>query len=237
MQVEIWSDIACPWCYVGKRRFETALAGFAHRDAVTVSWHSFELDPRAPRVHAESQPVLLARKYGVSVAEATAINARMTAAAAGEGLTFRLDDVKVQNTFDAHRLLHYASSLGVHDALHERLFMAYLGEGRALGDVDTLVALATDVGLDGDSVREMLVGNAFADAVRADEAEAHALGVNGVPFFVLDRRFGVSGAQGPEVLRAALQQAWEALTPAVQMIGGEGAAAGSDCSDGSCAVD
>jgi predicted DsbA family dithiol-disulfide isomerase len=234
MHIEIWSDIACPWCHVGKRRFEKALAGFAHRDAVTVSWRSFELDPRAPRVHTVSQPELLAQKYNMSVAEAQAMNARMTIAAAGEGLTFRLSDTKVQNTFDAHRLLHYASTIGAHDALHERLFAAYLGEGRALGDLDTLVAIAGEAGLDVEAVRNMLNTEAFAEAVRDDEEEAHALGVSGVPFFVLDRKFGVSGAQSPEVLHAALQQAWDARTPTVQIVGGTGAA---DCSDGSCAVE
>lgn len=234
MHIEIWSDIACPWCHVGKRRFEKALAEFAHRDAVTVTWRSFELDPRAPREHTASQPELLARKYGMSVAEAQAMNARMTSAAAAEGLTFRLSDTKVQSTFDAHRLLHYAYSIGAHDALHERLFAAYLGEGRALGDLDTLVAIAGEAGLDVVAVRDMLATDSFAEAVRDDEAEAHALGVSGVPFFVLDRAFGVSGAQSPEVLHAALRQAWDARTPTLQRIGNDGTA---DCSDGSCAVE
>jgi predicted DsbA family dithiol-disulfide isomerase len=170
----------------------------------------------------------------MSVAEAQAMNARMTNAAADEGLTFRLNDTKVQNTFDAHRLLHYASSIGAHEALHERLFAAYLGEARALGDTDTLVAIAGEAGLDTVAVRTMLATEAFAEAVRDDEEEAHALGVSGVPFFVLDRKYGVSGAQSAEVLHAALQQAWDAHTPAVQRIGGNDAA---DCSDGSCAVE
>ncbi len=209
MQVEIWSDIACPWCYVGKRRFEAALAGFPHRDAITVTWHSFELDPNAPRQHDMPQPELLARKYGMSVAEAQAMNARMTEAAAAEGLTFRLDDAKVGNTFDAHRLLHFAEQHGKREALGERLFAAYLGEGASLGDHPTLVALATEVGLDADDVRVTLETDAFADRVRHDETEAREIGVTGVPYFVLDRRYGVSGAQSPEVLRGALQQAWD----------------------------
>ena len=213
MQVEIWSDIACPWCYIGKRRFEAALAGFAHRDAVTVAWRSFELDPQAPKQHDVSQPELLARKYGMSVADAQAMNARMTDAAAGEGLTFRLDDMKVGNTFDAHRLLHFAEAHGKREALGERLFAAYLSESAALSDAETLVALALDVGLDPRAAREMLGGDLFADAVRHDEAEAREIGVTGVPFFVLDRRYGLSGAQGPDVLRAALEQAWSERTP------------------------
>ena len=213
MQVEIWSDIACPWCYIGKRRFETALTGFAHRDAVTVVWRSFELDPQAPKRHDASQPELLARKYGMSVANAQAMNARMTDAAAGEGLTFRLDDMKVGNTFDAHRLLHFAEAHGKREALGERLFAAYLSESVSLSDAETLVALAHDVGLDPGAARKMLGGDLFADAVRHDEAEAREIGVTGVPFFVLDRRYGLSGAQGPDVLQAALERAWSERTP------------------------
>ncbi|WP_309668895.1 DsbA family oxidoreductase [Gemmatimonas sp.] len=213
MLVEIWSDIACPWCYVGKRRFEAALVGFAHREAVTVTWRSFELDPRAPRQHDMPQPELLARKYGMSAADAQAMNARMTEAAAGEGLAFRLDDVKVGNTFDAHRLLHFADAFGKREALGERLFAAYLGEGAALGDIETLVVLAGEVGLDAVAARAVLSGDEYATAVREDEADAREIGVTGVPFFVLDRRFGISGAQSPEVLRGALEQAWKDGTP------------------------
>ncbi|WP_310572099.1 DsbA family oxidoreductase [Gemmatimonas sp.] len=213
MLVEIWSDIACPWCYVGKRRFEAALAAFAHRQAVTVTWRSFELDPRAPRQHDMPQPELLARKYGMSVADAQAMNARMTEAAAGEGLAFRLDDVKVGNTFDAHRLLHFADAFGKREALGERLFAAYLGEGAALGDIETLVVLAGEVGLDAVAARAVLSGDEYATAVREDEADAREIGVTGVPFFVLDRRYGISGAQSPDVLRGALEQAWKDGTP------------------------
>ncbi len=234
MRVEIWSDIACPWCYVGKRRFESALADFAHRDEITVTWRSFELDPHAPRQHDEAQPVLLARKYRTSVEQARAMNARMTEAAASEGLDFRLDDVKVGNTFDAHRLLHFAAAHNLREQLAERLFAAYLGEGASLGDTETLVALATDVGLDAIAVRAMLTETEFSDAVRADEAEAQAIGVSGVPFFVLDRRYGVSGAQSPAVLLSALQQAWNERTPVMQRIGPDSSDA--DCADGSCTV-
>lgn len=209
MHVEIWSDIACPWCYVGKRRFEQALRDFAHRDALTVTWRSFELDPSAPLSHDEPQPQLLARKYGVTVEAAQQMNARMSAAASGEGLSFQLDAVKVGNTFLAHRLLHFAAEHGLRDALAERLFAAYLGEGAALGDRAVLTALAAEVGLNADAVRDMLDGDEFADAVREDEATARAIGVTGVPFFVLDRRYGVSGAQPPTVLLEALQKAWD----------------------------
>jgi predicted DsbA family dithiol-disulfide isomerase len=234
MHVEIWSDIACPWCYVGKRRFETALALFAHRETVTVSWRSFELDPQAPAQYDMTQPELLARKYGKSLPEAHAMNAQMTAAAAAEGLSFRLSEMKVGNTFDAHRLLHLAGTHGKRDVLGERLFAAYLGEGAALSDPGTLVALAAEAGLDGDAVRTMLRGDAYANEVRREEAEARELGVTGVPFFVIDRRYGVSGAQSPEVLQEVLQRAWDERAPTVAALDDHTGAAA--CTDDGCAV-
>lgn len=239
MIVEIWSDIACPWCYVGKRRFERALSQFEHRDAVSVVWRSFELDPSAPRRHTEPQPVLLARKYGMPLAQAEAMNARMTGEAAKEGLTFRLDRVQVGNTFDAHRLLHFAAGLDRREALVERFFAAYLSEGEALGDIDVLVRLAADVALDAEAVRAVLASDRFADAVRRDEARAQALGITGVPFFAIDARYGVSGAQPPEAILEALRQAWgEARVPLAPVHAGASTTAGGQegCEDGSCAV-
>lgn len=208
MKIEIWSDIACPWCYVGKRRFERAFASFAHRDEVEVSWRSFELDPTAPRQHGEPQVELLSRKYGVPLERAEGMNANMTAEARKEGLDFRFDRVQVGNTFDAHRLIHFAATNGKRDAMVERLFQGYLTEGAALGDVEVLVRLAGDVGLDTGAARAALEGDAFADEVRADEKRARFLGVSGVPFFAIDERYGVSGAQPPDVLLEVLRQAW-----------------------------
>ncbi|MEO6444180.1 MAG: DsbA family oxidoreductase [Gemmatimonadaceae bacterium] len=207
MKVEIWSDIACPWCYVGKRRFEKALASFPQRDEVDVVWRSFELDPTAPRRQSEPQSVLLARKYRVPLAQAEAMNASMTAAAASEGLDFHFERVQVGNTFDAHRLIHFAAAAGRREEMVERLFSAYLTDGEALGDIDVLVRLAEEVGLDPHAARESLRGDAFADAVRADESRAHAFGISGVPFFAIDEAIGVSGAQPPEALVAAMHQA------------------------------
>ena len=239
MLVEIWSDIACPWCYVGKRRWERALADFPHRADVTVEWRSFELDPQAPARHDEPQVELLARKYRTSVAQAEAMNARMTAEAAKEGLAFRLDRVRVGNTFDAHRLLHEAAAQGRRDVLVERLFAAYLAEGESLGDHDVLARLAAEAGLDAAAVRAMLAEDRHAAAVRDDEARARRLGITGVPFFVLDGRIGVSGEQTPDVLLDALTHAWAEGREALQMVGdaagGRGDAAGA-CDDGSCAV-
>jgi Predicted dithiol-disulfide isomerase involved in polyketide biosynthesis len=209
MKVEIWSDIACPWCYVGKRRFERALEQFEHARDVEVVWRSFELDPHAPRTHAESQDELLAKKYGMPVETARAMNERMTAEARKEGLEFHLDRVRVGNTFDAHRLVHLAAESRRADAMKERLMRAYFTEGEAVGDPATLVRLGIDVGLDEAKVREVVSGSAYAKDVRADEERARAFGISGVPFFAIDERYGVSGAQPSEVLLDALRQAYE----------------------------
>ncbi|HUQ45577.1 MAG TPA: DsbA family oxidoreductase [Gemmatimonadaceae bacterium] len=209
MKVEIWSDIACPWCYVGKRRFEAALREFEHADHVEVVWRSFELDPNAPRTHAESQDELLAKKYGMSLERAREMNARMTGEAAKEGLEFHFERVKVGNTFDAHRLVHLAAASGKADAMKERLMRAYLTDGDALGETETLRRLGAEVGLDAARVEELLASDAFAADVRADEARARAFGISGVPFFAIDERYGVSGAQTPEVLLGAMRQAYE----------------------------
>jgi predicted DsbA family dithiol-disulfide isomerase len=233
MQIEIWSDIACPWCYVGKRRFEQALARFAHRDEVDVLWRSFELDPGAPVTQTEPQPVLLARKYGVTVVQAEAMNARMTAAAAEEGLDFHFDRVKVGNTFDAHRLVHLAHARGLQDAMKERLMRAYLTEGEAIGRHDVLQRLGEDVGLDAGAVRTLLASDAHATDVRADEALARELGIGGVPFFVLDGSYVISGAQSPELLLDALTQAHAESRATVTMLASD---AGPQCDEHGCVI-
>ena len=209
MKVEIWSDIACPWCYVGKRRFERALQQFEHARDVEVVWRSFELDPNAPRTHAESQDELLAKKYGMPLEKARAMNERMTAEARKEGLDFHLERVKVGNTFDAHRLVHLAAESGRADVMKERLMRAYFTEGEAVGDPDTLLRLGTEVRLDEDRVRDVLNSDAYAGDVRADEERARSFGISGVPFFAIDEKYGVSGAQPSEVLLDALRQAYE----------------------------
>jgi predicted DsbA family dithiol-disulfide isomerase len=230
MKVEIWSDIACPWCYVGKRRFEQALGRFEHRDDVDVVWRSFELDPNAPRSAGMPQDELLATKYGMPIEQARSMNARMTSEASKEGLDFHFDRVQVGNTFDAHRLVHLAAETGKADAMKERLMRAYLTEGESLGDASTLQRLAADVGLDDASVRDVLGGERFAADVRADESRARSFGISGVPFFAIDERYGVSGAQSPDVILEALRNAYAESRP--------GVAAGHDatCDDGSCAI-
>jgi predicted DsbA family dithiol-disulfide isomerase len=209
MKVEIWSDIACPWCYVGKRRFESALRQFEHAPEVEVVWRSFELDQNAPRTHAESQDELLAKKYGMPVEKARAMNERMAGEGAKEGLDMRFDRVRVGNTFDAHRLVHLAAESGRAEAMKERLMRAYFTEGESVAEPDTLVRLGTEVGLDPERVRDVVAGDAFASDVRADEQRARTFGISGVPFFAIDERYGISGAQTPEVLVGALRRAYE----------------------------
>lgn len=219
MKVEIWSDVACPWCHIGKRRFESALSRFAHRDQVEVQWKSFELDPAASSALAGDEPSpggyaqRLATKYSTSTESAQQMIDSMTAAAAEEGLDFRFDRAVRANTFDAHQVIHLASVHGLADAVKERLLRAYFSDGQAVGDREVLVGLGAEAGLDAAEVRTALDEQRFAKAVRADEAEAVALGVRGVPFFVIDRTYGVSGAQPPEQLLATLEQAWVGRQP------------------------
>jgi predicted DsbA family dithiol-disulfide isomerase len=208
VRIDVWSDVVCPWCYIGKRRLERALAGFEHRDAVEVHWRSFELDPNAPAVREGDPASRLARKYGISVEEAQTASERLTTLAAGEGLEYRLQAARSGNSFNAHRLLHLAEGHGVQDQLKERLLAAYLCEGQAIGDANVLLAQATTVGLDPAEVREVLETDAYAEDVRADEAEAAELEINGVPFFLLGGRFGIPGAQEVDTMVAVLQRAW-----------------------------
>lgn len=209
LTVDIWSDVVCPWCYLGKRRFEAALERFEHHDDVSVRWHSFELDPDAPQSNDERAAERLARKYGMTVEEAEVKHAQMTEMGAAEGLEFRYDLSRSGNTFDAHRLIQLAGEHDLQDAVKERLLRAYFTEGEPIGDPDRLVALAAEAGLDADEARAVLEGDAYAEAVREDEQIARQIGIHGVPFFVIGRRYGVSGAQPTEVLLGALEQAWD----------------------------
>jgi predicted DsbA family dithiol-disulfide isomerase len=213
MQVEVWSDIVCPWCYIGKRRLESALARFEHADDVEVVWRSFELDASAPPSIEGNLVQRLADKYGVSPGEAAAMNQRVSSIAAEEGLRYRLDIARPGNTFDAHRLLHLAAARGVQGELKERLLAAYQSEGHAIGDHDVLIEQAVTVGLDAAEVHDVLAGDRYADDVRSDEREARAMGATGVPFFVIDRRYAVAGAQPADLLLQALEQAWAERAP------------------------
>ncbi len=217
MNVEIWSDVACPWCYVGKRRFEAALAAFEHRDEVTVTWRSFELDPTAPRERPVDGATHLAEKYGTSRDQALAMQQRLTRVGADDGLEFRFDIARGGNTFDAHRLLHLAAAHHVQDALKERLMRAYHSEGEPIGDPATLERLAAEVGLPPREVHDVLAGDRYAAEVRDDERTAASFGISGVPFFVADRSLAASGAQSTEIFGELLRRGWSAerSTPVV----------------------
>lgn len=250
MKVEIWSDVVCPWCYIGKRRFEEALSRFAHRDEVEVQWRAFELDPSAPARRPGPDVERLAQKYEMTIDQAQAAQDRVARLADDEGLTFDFSISKSGNSLDAHRLIHLALERGgprAQDAMKERLFRAYFTEGEAIGDPEVLVRLASEVGRDGaeggdheallgeDEVRALLDGDSHLEAVRADEREAQGFGITGVPFFVIDRTYGVSGAQPADALLEVLETAWAeshpqtVLTPA-------GRADADACEDDSCIV-
>jgi predicted DsbA family dithiol-disulfide isomerase len=235
MNIEIWSDVACPWCYIGKRRFESALANFAHRDEVKVTWRSYQLDPGAPRDPGKMVNEVLAQKYGVSLSQATAMNERVSAIAAQEGLEYHLEQARYGNTFDAHRLIHLAATHGLQQEAEERLFHAYFTEGRTLGDGETLVQLVSELGIAADEARAILSSDAYAEEVRADEQRARAFGVGGVPFFAIDEKYGVSGAQPTELFAEVLERAWAESHPLIQIGRGTQDAAGS-CDGESCDI-
>jgi predicted DsbA family dithiol-disulfide isomerase len=234
MQVEIWSDVVCPWCYIGKRNFETALAGFEHRDEVEVVWRSYELQPSAPAEREGDYATRLAHKYGVPHGEAKAMLARMTSAAAAVGLDFAFDRMRPGNTFDAHRLIHLGAARGIQDAVKERLLRATFSEGEPIGNRETLLRLAVDAGLDEADARAVLDGDKYGAEVRADESDAAELDITAVPFFVIDRKFGIPGAQAPETFAAALQRAWDKFHAPALVIATDDTAPG--CEGDACAV-
>jgi predicted DsbA family dithiol-disulfide isomerase len=230
MQVEVWSDVVCPWCYIGKRRLETALEKFPHRDQVEVVWRSFQLDPSVPEGETHATLPALAAKYGSSVEAMRANMARVEELAAAEGLDYHLADGVSGNTLLAHELLHLAAEHGLRNELKERLLHAYFEEGRSLFDVDSLVPYAVEVGLDEAEVREALADRRYLAAVREDGATAQALGATGVPFFVVDRKYGAAGAQPAELLLQILERAWAEASPLITVPAADG------CTDDSCAV-
>lgn len=231
LHVDIWSDIACPWCWVGKRRLEAALDRFAHKDDVSVTWHAFELDRSAPPAAAEpgDHAPKLAKKYGMSLPQAEAAIARLTSVAKGDGLEMRFDRIRPGNTFDGHRLVRLAKQRGLQDAMKERLFRAYLSEGEAMSDRAALVRLAKEVGLDEAEVANALETNAHADDVRDDEQAASDIGIRGVPFYVIQEKYAVSGAQPAELFLEALEKAWSEIEDAP-------IAEGEACGPDGCAV-
>ena len=212
MKVEIWSDVVCPWCALGRRRFAAALARFPHADEVEVRYRSFELDPGAPRRHEGDREERLAAKFGSDRAQVRAMHDRMTDLGAAEGVAFRFEKAQDGSTVDAHRLLHLARDEGgaaLQEAVKERLQQGYFAEGEPIGEPDALHHLALDAGLPAVAVDRVLASDEYLDAVRADEGKARRYGITGVPFFVVDATYGASGAQPADALLQLLEKAWE----------------------------
>ncbi len=223
MRIEIWSDVVCPWCFVGKRRLERALAAFEHADRVEVVYRSFQLDPSAPQHGHELTTPVLARKYGRSEDEMRQMQLQLTSLAAEEGLAFRLLETVHTRTIDAHRLLHLALAEGgpsLQATLKEALLSAYFEDAQDVGDHEVLRREALSAGLDPERVDEVLASQEYAEAVAADVDAAVDLGVGGVPFFVVDRRYAVSGAQPTDVFERVLAQAWEDSRPSIEVVAG-----------------
>ncbi|MBU6329883.1 MAG: DsbA family oxidoreductase [Acidobacteria bacterium] len=208
MPIDIWSDVVCPWCAIGKANLEQALSQFDHADQVVVRWHSFELDPNAPAVRQGDYAAMIAKKYGMEPEQARTQVEAMTARGAEVGVSFRFDRVQPGNTFDAHRLIQFGALRGLQSEVKSRLLRGYLHDGEAIGLPEVVHRLGVEAGLDPDEVTAVLESDAFAEEVRADEVLAAQLQVTGVPFFVIDRRLAVAGAQPPEVLLEVLDRAW-----------------------------
>ena len=207
MIIDVWADVVCPWCFIGKRRLEKALASFERRDEITIRHRAFQLDPNAKGTLPTKD--LLASKYNASPSQVKEMQATVCAVADGEGLCYQLDETLSGNTFDAHRLLLWSATLGKQDELLEALFSAYFEKSRPIFSHADLVAVALTVGIDADVIDDILRSDQYADEVIADRNLATQLGANGVPFFVLDMKYGISGAQPLEVFTATLNQAWE----------------------------
>ncbi len=232
MKIEIWSDVVCPWCFVGKRNFEKALADFAHADALDITWRSYELDPHAPTVREGTYAERIARKYGMEIGQARAAMARVVNAGAEAGIDFRFDLMQPGNTFNAHRLLHLAARHGRQNELKEALFVATFSDAQAIGTNAVLQDIAVSVGLDADEVREVLDGELFGDEVRVDERVAQSIGITGVPFFLVDDTYGIPGAQDPSVYLNILERAWGESHRHIEIVAPEGGA----CDDDVCEI-
>jgi predicted DsbA family dithiol-disulfide isomerase len=222
MKVEIWSDIVCPFCYIGKRKFEMALEKFTGKDKVEIEWKSFQLDPEMNNSEALNVHEYLGKRKGGTAADGKRMNDGMTAIAAEVGLQYDFDNGIINNTMNAHRLLHWAKSHGMQNDLKERIFKAYYTEGKDTADIDELVSLANEVGLDEDEVRKVLEENQFEQEVLQDQQEASELGVQGVPFYVFNRKYAVSGAQSPETFEQVLNKVWEEEKPTLIIEQGQG---------------
>ncbi|MDQ0729583.1 DsbA family oxidoreductase [Arthrobacter sp. B1I2] len=232
MKIEIWSDVACPWCYIGKRRFEAALAAFPHRDAVDVTWRSYQLDPTLPERYDGTELEYLSTRKGMPAQQVSQMFEHVTQQAKGEGLDYHFDKVVVANSFTAHRLIHLAAAHGRQDAAKERLLSDHFEHGQDIGSREYLASLGNDLGLPATGVDGLFTTDKYANEVRLDFQEAQGLGISGVPFFVIDRKFGLSGAQPTETFTAALNQAWQDANPLVLVNSSDAEACGPE----GCAV-
>ncbi|MFI5086363.1 MAG: DsbA family oxidoreductase [Actinomycetales bacterium] len=230
LRVEIWSDVACPWCFIGKRRFETALDGFAHKDSVDVQWRSYQLDPSLPEHYDGTELGYLSERKGMEPGQVAAMFAQVAEQAAGEGLRYAFDDVVVANSFNAHQLLHLARTQGRDAEVKEALLSAHFEQGEDIGSRAFLVRTGAAAGLDPAEIEEALEADTYAASVRQDFAEARSLGISGVPFFVIDRKYGISGAQPADLFARALEEAWAEAHP-LTMIGAAGAGTGAAGTD------
>jgi len=234
MKVDIWSDIMCPFCYIGKRKFESALEKFSDKEKIEVRWHSFQLDPAVPNNVDGDIYDYLAQRKGQTREWAKQVNEHVSQTAKEVGLTYNMDEAVVANSFDAHRLIQLAKKWGKDDVAEEALFKAYFTEGKNISDKDTLTAIGIRIGLDDAEIEQLFSSDAYAKEVQYDIAVAQRLGINGVPFFVLNNKYGVSGAQSPELFQQALQQAWQEYQKENQVVNIE-TIEGSACSiDGIC---
>jgi predicted DsbA family dithiol-disulfide isomerase len=213
VRIEVWSDVVCPWCYIGKRRLEAALERFPHRDQVEVVWRSFQLDPSIPEGETHETLPALAARYGRPVEEMRGMMAHVEETAAGEGLHYDLANGVSGNTLLAHELLHLAAERGLQGELEERLLHAHFEQARSVFDVDSLAALAVEVGLDEAEVRAALADHRYRPAVLEDARTAQALGATGVPFLVVDRAYGAAGAQPADLLLQVIERAWADAHP------------------------
>ncbi len=235
MKIEIWSDIVCPFCYIGKRRIENALANFEHADKVEVEWKSFLLNPDQVSDPSQKTAEYLAKTKGWTHDQTMQMFNQVSEMAAEEGLTYHLDQAVVANPKDAHRVLQYAKTQNKGDEMKERLFKAYFTESVNIADHNLLVALAGEIGLDTARVKQVLESDEFSDKVAQDIYESRQIEVRGVPFFVLDNRYGISGAQHPDVFKETLQKAWDNFEKNQPELQVESTADGAACDvDGEC---
>jgi predicted DsbA family dithiol-disulfide isomerase len=222
MKVEIWSDVVCPFCYIGKRKFEKALEGFEAKDKVEIEWRSFQLDPDNEYVPGQSVHEYLGKRKGASATEGKRMNDAMAAMAKEVGLEYNFDKAIINNTFNAHRLLHFAKEKGLQTEMKERLFRAYYTEGKNIGDIDTLAQLGEEVGLQAEAIKAVLQSDKYAQDVLQDQYKAQQLGIHGVPFYVFNNKYGVSGAQPSEIFAQVLEKVWEEEKPVLVTEQGEG---------------